>query len=39
VTWNEEHTGTNAIGMALHERRPVEVRGAEHYFGAHRMLS
>jgi len=39
VTWDEEHTGTNAIGMALHERRPVEVRGAEHYFGAHRMLS
>jgi transcriptional regulator of acetoin/glycerol metabolism len=39
VSWNEEHTGTNAIGTALHERRPVEVRGAEHYFGAHRMLS
>jgi transcriptional regulator of acetoin/glycerol metabolism len=39
VSWNEEHTGTNAIGMALHERRAVEVRGAEHYFGAHRMLS
>jgi sigma-54 dependent transcriptional regulator, acetoin dehydrogenase operon transcriptional activator AcoR len=39
VTWNEEHTGTNAIGTALHEHRAVEVRGAEHYFGAHRMLS
>ena len=39
VSWNEAHTGTNAIGTALHERRPVEVRGAEHYFGAHRMLS
>jgi transcriptional regulator of acetoin/glycerol metabolism len=39
VSWNEEHTGTNAIGMALHDRCPVEVRGAEHYFGAHRMLS
>ena len=39
VSWNEEHTGTNAIGTALHERRAVEVRGAEHYFGAHRMLS
>jgi transcriptional regulator of acetoin/glycerol metabolism len=39
VSWNEEQTGTNAIGTALHERRPVEVRGAEHYFGAHRVLS
>jgi len=39
VSWNEEQTGTNAIGTALHEHRPVEVRGAEHYFGAHRMLS
>jgi len=39
VSWSEEHTGTNAIGTALHERHSVEVRGAEHYFGAHRMLS
>ena len=39
VSWSEEQTGTNAIGTALHERRPVEVRGAEHYFGAHKMLS
>jgi sigma-54 dependent transcriptional regulator, acetoin dehydrogenase operon transcriptional activator AcoR len=39
VTWSEAHTGTNAIGTALHEKRPVEVRGAEHYFGAHRVLS
>lgn len=39
VQWSEAHTGTNAIGTAIHERRPVEVRGAEHYFGAHRALS
>jgi transcriptional regulator of acetoin/glycerol metabolism len=39
VSWNEEHTGTNAIGTALHDGRAVEVRGAEHYFGAHQMLS
>jgi sigma-54 dependent transcriptional regulator, acetoin dehydrogenase operon transcriptional activator AcoR len=39
VSWNETQTGTNAIGTALHEKRPVEVRGAEHYFGAHQMLS
>lgn len=39
VSWSENFIGTNAIGTALHERRPVEVRGAEHYFGAHRLLS
>jgi transcriptional regulator of acetoin/glycerol metabolism len=39
VVWSEDHTGTNAIGTALHERHPVEVRGAEHYFAAHRVLS
>ncbi|GAB3028548.1 sigma-54-dependent Fis family transcriptional regulator [Oleiagrimonas citrea] len=39
VTWSEDHTGTNAIGTALHDKRAVEVRGAEHYFGAHRVLS
>ncbi|BFI96121.1 MAG: sigma-54-dependent Fis family transcriptional regulator [Rhodanobacter sp.] len=39
VSWREELIGTNAIGTALHERRPVEVRGGEHYFGDHRVLS
>ncbi|TAJ50584.1 MAG: sigma-54-dependent Fis family transcriptional regulator [Nevskiaceae bacterium] len=39
VQWHEAATGTNAIGMALIERRPVEVRGAEHYFAPHRILS
>ncbi|WP_440221644.1 sigma-54-dependent Fis family transcriptional regulator [Dokdonella sp. MW10] len=39
VMWSERHTGTNAIGTALVERRPVEVRGAEHYFAPHRILS
>ncbi|ACA21059.1 GAF modulated sigma54 specific transcriptional regulator, Fis family [Methylobacterium sp. 4-46] len=39
VPWNEAATGTNAIGTALVERRPVEVRGAEHYFEPHRILS
>lgn len=39
VSWSENVIGTNAIGTALHERRPVEVRGAEHFFGEHRVLS
>ena len=39
VAWAEGATGTNAIGTALMERRPVEVRGAEHYFEPHRILS
>jgi transcriptional regulator of acetoin/glycerol metabolism len=39
VSWDEAHTGTNAIGTALHEQRAVEVRGGEHYFGAHQVLS
>ncbi|TJY62048.1 sigma-54-dependent Fis family transcriptional regulator [Sinimarinibacterium sp. CAU 1509] len=39
VAWGEAMTGTNAIGTALVERRPIEVRGAEHYFVPHRILS
>ncbi len=39
VSWAEEHAGTNAIGTAIKDRRAVEVRGAEHYFGAHQVLS
>jgi transcriptional regulator of acetoin/glycerol metabolism len=39
VQWSESSTGTNAIGAAIAERRPVEVRGAEHYFDLHRILS
>ncbi len=39
VTWSEAHTGTNAVGTALHDQVPIEVRGAEHYFSAHRVLS
>jgi transcriptional regulator of acetoin/glycerol metabolism len=39
VLWHETSTGTNAIGTALAERRAVAVRGAEHYFDPHRVLS
>ncbi|TAM09575.1 MAG: sigma-54-dependent Fis family transcriptional regulator [Nevskiaceae bacterium] len=37
--WGESVTGTNAIGTALVERRPLEVKGAEHYYRAHQILS
>ncbi len=39
VLWSEASTGTNAIGTALIERRPISVHGAEHYFEPHRMLA
>ena len=29
----EEHSGTNGIGTGLIERRPIEIIGAEHYYG------
>lgn len=37
--WSESVTGTNAIGTALFERRSVEVRGGEHYYAPHKVLS
>ncbi len=37
--WSEASTGTNAIGTALVERRAVEVRGGEHYYAPHCVLS
>jgi len=39
VLWNEASTGTNAIGTAMVERRPISVHGAEHFFEPHRMLA
>jgi sigma-54 dependent transcriptional regulator, acetoin dehydrogenase operon transcriptional activator AcoR len=39
VAWSECSSGTNAIGAAIVDRRPIEVRGAEHYFEPHRILS
>ncbi len=39
VSWSEASAGTNAIGTALVERQAVEVRGGEHYFDGHRILS
>jgi len=37
--WSEATIGTNAIGTALVEKRPVEVRGAEHYSDPHAFLT
>ncbi|MDJ1160081.1 sigma-54-dependent Fis family transcriptional regulator [Chelatococcus sp. SYSU_G07232] len=39
VPWSEAETGTNAIGTALVERRPIAVHGAEHFFEPHRILA
>lgn len=39
VPWTERIVGTNAIGTALEEGCPVEVRGAEHYLECNRILS
>jgi transcriptional regulator of acetoin/glycerol metabolism len=39
VSWHESFIGTNAIGTAIVERKPVEVRGGEHYMAPHRVLS
>lgn len=39
VCWSEAAVGTNAIGTAIVEGRAMEVRGGEHYFAPHGILS
>jgi len=39
VAWGEATTGTNAVGTALIEGRPIAVHGAEHYYDPHGILS
>jgi len=39
VLWSEQSRGTNAIGTALAEGRPVAVRGRQHYLEANGILS
>jgi transcriptional regulator of acetoin/glycerol metabolism len=39
VDWSEKSKGTNAIGTALTEERPVVVHGAQHYLQANRFLT
>lgn len=38
VQWSEDGLGTNAIGTAITECKPVEVRGAEHYLPRNHIL-
>ncbi|WP_435854654.1 GAF domain-containing protein [Streptomyces triculaminicus] len=35
ASWTEEVVGTNGIGLALVERRPVQVHSAEHFVRTH----
>ena len=37
--WDELNRGTNAVGTALVERRPVVVHGPEHYLNSNRFLT
>ncbi|QFR32861.1 sigma-54-dependent Fis family transcriptional regulator [Ancylobacter sp. TS-1] len=39
VLWGENSTGTNAVGTALVEGRPIAVHGGEHYYDPHGILS
>jgi transcriptional regulator of acetoin/glycerol metabolism len=39
ASWNERHRGTNAIGTALAEARPLVVHGGEHYLERNGFLS
>ncbi len=39
ASWHERHRGTNAIGTALAEARPVVVHGAEHYLDRNGFLT
>ncbi|HJW03862.1 MAG TPA: sigma-54-dependent Fis family transcriptional regulator [Azospira sp.] len=39
ASWDESCRGTNAIGTALVEERPVEVFGAEHFFDRNNFLT
>jgi transcriptional regulator of acetoin/glycerol metabolism len=39
ASWHEQHRGTNAIGTALAEARPLVVHGGEHYLERNGFLS
>jgi len=39
ATWDEATVGTNGIGTAIAERRPISVVGGEHFFERHQILS
>ncbi|MFD0694431.1 sigma-54-dependent Fis family transcriptional regulator [Paenibacillus sp. GCM10027628] len=39
ASWDEKRKGTNAIGVAITEQKPVRVHAEEHYFEANRFLT
>ncbi|WP_028584783.1 sigma-54-dependent Fis family transcriptional regulator [Desulfogranum mediterraneum] len=39
ASWQERDAGTNAIGTALEERRPVQITGPEHFCHKHHGLT
>ncbi|WP_312875721.1 sigma-54-dependent Fis family transcriptional regulator [Paenibacillus planticolens] len=39
ANWAENRKGTNAIGVALAERKPVRVHAEEHYFNSNHFLT
>jgi len=39
INWSEECKGTNAIGTALHEKRPLMIDGGQHFMSINQALS
>jgi len=39
ISWSEETKGTNAIGTALVEERPIVIHGHHHYFSSNHFLT
>lgn len=39
VEWSEKSKGTNAIGTALHEKRPLLIAGGQHFMNANQSLT
>jgi transcriptional regulator of acetoin/glycerol metabolism len=39
VEWSEKSKGTNAIGTALHEKRPLMVEGNQHFMNVNQSLT
>ena len=39
INWSEQSKGTNAIGTALHEKRPLMIDGGQHFMNINQALS
>ncbi len=39
VNWSEQSKGTNAIGTALHEKRPLMIDGRQHFMNVNQALT